>query len=100
MSGHYKYFTYAYTEDLLDFHPRNKYVLEIDYSDTPEEWNDKNIREFHFMLELFGWWCRDKIGNKVFLYFDSKKSLEKAKQQMKIKYPHTKGTVQLWDVSN
>ncbi|CAB4430825.1 unnamed protein product [Rhizophagus irregularis] len=98
LSSQYKYFTYACTEG--DYHPRNKFVLEIDYSDTPEEFNDKNIMELHFMSELFGWWNRDKIGNIVYLYFDSKKCLEKAKQQILIKYPHKKDTIQLWDVSN
>lgn len=98
MGSQYKYFTYACTEG--DYHPRNKFVLEIDYSDTPEEFNDKNIMELHFMSELFGWWNRDKIGNIVYLYFDSKKCLEKAKQQILIKYPHKKDTIQLWDVSN
>ncbi|EXX70203.1 hypothetical protein RirG_089490 [Rhizophagus irregularis DAOM 197198w] len=84
LGSHYKYFTCAYTDKMLD-HPHTKYVLEINYT---EEWNDKHIMEFYSMLELFGWWCRDKISKKLFLYFGSRKSYEKAKQQLRIKYPH------------
>ncbi|RGB26938.1 hypothetical protein C1646_674401 [Rhizophagus diaphanus] len=84
LGSHYKYFTCAYTDKMLD-HPHDKYVLEINYT---EEWNDKHIMEFYFMLELFGWWCRDKISKKLFLYFGSRNSCEKAKQQLRIKYPH------------
>jgi hypothetical protein len=55
------------------------------------------MMEFHFKLGLFGWWCFDKLGNKVYLYFDSKKRLEEAKQRMKNKYAQK---IQFWEVSN
>ncbi|CAG8600724.1 5913_t:CDS:2 [Diversispora eburnea] len=66
-----------------------KYILEITDGETLIKWQDDEIMECFDSLELFGWWFREE-GPTIYLYFDNKTHLKKAKNWLESKHPDVK----------
>ncbi|CAG8590010.1 13639_t:CDS:2 [Ambispora gerdemannii] len=65
------------------------YTLEITDGETLAKWQDDEIMECFDSLELFEWWFR-KEGLTIYLYFDNKTHLKKAKNWLESKHPDVK----------
>jgi hypothetical protein len=86
LDDYYKCFTFA-----VGPNPKKKFALRITDGETIKNCKDGMIMDCYVSLGLFGWWKREKEGkdDNVYMYFDDKIHIMKAKRWLEDKFSDT-----------